>query len=620
MSDSPRVSASRAVFLSYASQDAAAAKRICDSLRSSGVEVWFDSDGGLEHGDEWDAKIRRQIKDCVLFIPLISATTQERQEGYFRLEWELAAQRAMSIASGVPFILPVVIDDTREPDALVPDRFRAVQWTRLRHGEVPPEVLLRFLKLWSHRVGVLRDEGTKATAATGPVGLAPGGKASGGRTKKNASLIAIAAVGLLAGVGWWLVRVRDRPGTQPPTPVATAPAATGSVAATQSEARQLATKAFVLLQKMDVVREDLALAEDYCQRALKLDSTDGEVWAIYSQVDSVYVYRGWDTTLERREQTRVMAERAIRLAPDSVQARLAQAGAWSAFGVNSAETEKILRDIVKEQPDNKTALKFLAITVLKRGALDECLALNERSASLPGGDPLALYNSARYLWQRSRQAEAYATLQRSLAQKPFSSSLVLRTIMEMVWHGDLATAEETLQQIPESLQLEDRANYTAGLLRFYQRRETPPWRRGVRSRGIITTTFNMTVRKVCWSVSRTNSIIAMPPPRSNGAQRCKSSRNGWQRRRTIPRLIITSPTSWPVSARRRPPGTPCAPTKNWGESNSRPRLRCRSSSLSSTRALADSTKYLRTKHRTVTRACGSTRALTPCAPIHASKG
>jgi hypothetical protein len=31
-----------AVFLSYASQDAAAAQRICAALRLAGVEVWFD--------------------------------------------------------------------------------------------------------------------------------------------------------------------------------------------------------------------------------------------------------------------------------------------------------------------------------------------------------------------------------------------------------------------------------------------------------------------------------------------------------------------------------------------------------------------------------------------------
>src|SRR4051812_5683541 len=150
--------ASKAVFLSYASQDAEAAKRIADALRGAGVEVWFDADGGLEHGDEWDAKIRRQIKECVLFIAIVSANTEAREEGYFRIEWELAAQRALGIASGVAFILPVVIDGTKEPDALVPDRFRAVQWTKLPGGQVPPEVLQRFLKLWSHRTGALKHQ------------------------------------------------------------------------------------------------------------------------------------------------------------------------------------------------------------------------------------------------------------------------------------------------------------------------------------------------------------------------------------------------------------------------------------------------------------------------------
>ena len=32
----------QAIFLSYASQDADAARRICEALRSVGLEVWFD--------------------------------------------------------------------------------------------------------------------------------------------------------------------------------------------------------------------------------------------------------------------------------------------------------------------------------------------------------------------------------------------------------------------------------------------------------------------------------------------------------------------------------------------------------------------------------------------------
>jgi hypothetical protein len=83
---------SHAVFLSYASQDQEAAGRICGALRGAGIEVWFDQNE-LRGGDAWDQKIRREIHDCALFIPIISANTAARQEGYFRLEWDLADQR-----------------------------------------------------------------------------------------------------------------------------------------------------------------------------------------------------------------------------------------------------------------------------------------------------------------------------------------------------------------------------------------------------------------------------------------------------------------------------------------------------------------------------------------------
>jgi len=72
--------ASQAIFLSYASQDAEAARRICDALRGAGVEVWFDQ-SALRGGDAWDASIRRQVRECALFVPIISANTQAREEG-----------------------------------------------------------------------------------------------------------------------------------------------------------------------------------------------------------------------------------------------------------------------------------------------------------------------------------------------------------------------------------------------------------------------------------------------------------------------------------------------------------------------------------------------------------
>ncbi len=129
--------ARQAVFLSYASQDATAAARICADLRAVGVEVWFDQNE-LVGGDAWDGKIRRQIAECALFVPIISAHTEARLEGYFRLEWKLAAQRTHTMADEKTFLLPVVIDATRDTEAKVPAEFKAVQWTRL-----PPSPSLR---------------------------------------------------------------------------------------------------------------------------------------------------------------------------------------------------------------------------------------------------------------------------------------------------------------------------------------------------------------------------------------------------------------------------------------------------------------------------------------------
>jgi TolB-like protein/Flp pilus assembly protein TadD len=132
--------------LSYASEDAQAAQRICEALRAAGIEVWFDR-SELRGGDAWDVAIRRQIKACALFIPIISANTRARVEGYFRLEWKLAVDRSHLIAAERAFLLPIVIDSTLESDALVPDRFRELQWTRLPAGQTTPEFVARVTRL-----------------------------------------------------------------------------------------------------------------------------------------------------------------------------------------------------------------------------------------------------------------------------------------------------------------------------------------------------------------------------------------------------------------------------------------------------------------------------------------
>jgi hypothetical protein len=148
----------RAVFLSFAREDTDAARRLAEALRGGGVEVWFDQ------GEARDRKIRQQIKNCGLFVPIVSRHTQESPDGDFRLEWQLAVERARLIPEGKPFLAPVALDKAHETNALVPAEFMSVQWIRLPQGQPTRE--------FTEQVKRLLDTRGKTAPTRGPAPLA----------------------------------------------------------------------------------------------------------------------------------------------------------------------------------------------------------------------------------------------------------------------------------------------------------------------------------------------------------------------------------------------------------------------------------------------------------------
>src|ERR1700732_4752660 len=188
----PVTEPSHAVFLSYASQDAQSAQRICEALRAAGIEVFLDQ-SELRGGDAWDQKIRHEIHDCALFIPMVSQHTQERLEGYFRHEWNLASERTHHMAQQKPFLVPVVVDGTRDQEALVPDAFRAVQWTRLPGGDTPPAFVERIKRLLSPELSPLSAVSGAAPAIREPVHAS---------RRSKPVVLAIVAVVVFAGLAY----------------------------------------------------------------------------------------------------------------------------------------------------------------------------------------------------------------------------------------------------------------------------------------------------------------------------------------------------------------------------------------------------------------------------------
>jgi len=139
-------------------------------------------------------------------MPIVSSNTQARDEGYFRREWSLGAERTRDMADEKAFLVPVVIDETSERRASVPDRFRLVQWTRLPEGEPSPAFVERVAGL----LGIERPtEGSaRATLATAsplrPV--AP-------RPHALRTWLGIGAVIIVVTGGWLLWRYSGKPAT-----------------------------------------------------------------------------------------------------------------------------------------------------------------------------------------------------------------------------------------------------------------------------------------------------------------------------------------------------------------------------------------------------------------------
>jgi len=437
--------ASKAAFLSYASQDSDAAKKICDALRAAGVEVWLDQ-SELVGGDAWDRRIRDQIANCALFLPVISANTQVRLEGYFRIEWKLAGKRTHAMAAAKAFLIPVVIDDTRDTEAHVPDEFRDVQWTRLDGGETTPAFCARVQKLLESRTGSLAAwPAGSASSETGP-----------GRTRRPSGrrwLAPALAAGVLAvaGIGAWLaVRLSSTPHPSGPDVPATVPAV--------SAARQLVVRAQPLIAAASKRRTDLDTAASLLAQAEKADPNDASVWAAWALLDGAYLESNLDHSPARKAAAQEHAAQALSLAPRSREARLAQASVIvpihdydrAAF----AEAEKILRELVEEDPRDSAALIRLAYAVYARGAAPDALALFDRARALPGSAAEAEFGRMQVHYYSGRYAEAEKAIDAALAIERTPMALTWKMLLTLIWRGDLEEAARLEAELSPSWRLE----------------------------------------------------------------------------------------------------------------------------------------------------------------------
>jgi TIR domain/SIR2-like domain len=127
------------IFVSYAREDIGAARELCSGLEAIGAGViWLDK-SKLRPGDEWNRQINAALKRCDLFLPILSANTEARTEGYFHDEWRTAEERGRLIL-GRRFIIPIVVDNDYAGNAnaykLIPEAFATFQFGHAPGGRM----------------------------------------------------------------------------------------------------------------------------------------------------------------------------------------------------------------------------------------------------------------------------------------------------------------------------------------------------------------------------------------------------------------------------------------------------------------------------------------------------
>ncbi len=105
----PTASSGDFIFVSYSNEDAAAARTLYAGLQEIRANVaWYDK-VELQWSDDWEKRILDAIWQCSLFVPLISASTERREEAFVFREWHEAMERSKRIRRRA-FICPVFID------------------------------------------------------------------------------------------------------------------------------------------------------------------------------------------------------------------------------------------------------------------------------------------------------------------------------------------------------------------------------------------------------------------------------------------------------------------------------------------------------------------------------
>ena len=183
------------------------------------------------------------------------------------------------------------------------------------------------------------------------------------------------------------------------------------------------------------------------ERAVALDSSFVQAWARLSQAYSS-TYSNGVPTPEGAARARAAAERALALAPDAAEPRLALG---SYYDFVTGEYAKALEQFAlgrRADPNNAELVSAAALSEQSLGRWENALDYLKRAEVLDPRSPQVAARLARtYVWLR-RHDEAIAAADRGIALAPASISIHQNKAMALLGKGDLPGARAVLRAVP----------------------------------------------------------------------------------------------------------------------------------------------------------------------------
>ena len=104
----------RHVFISYVRENQEQVDRLCEDLKSHGVNVWLDRND-IKPGARWKDAIREAIRHGDFFIACFSDEYTSKTKSYMNEELTLATEELRQYASDREWFIPVLLSECDVP-------------------------------------------------------------------------------------------------------------------------------------------------------------------------------------------------------------------------------------------------------------------------------------------------------------------------------------------------------------------------------------------------------------------------------------------------------------------------------------------------------------------------